>query len=194
MTSPQFVIESDYLRITCAGTFHPTQVVVVLIVDGEDVRSCSPKPGYGFLGYQLHQEKINFFIPPDPADYCFDVRLLRGKKATLELRDRHHDGYFDSVRIVATDQEPPAGTEVITSPASWLPNRLETTIEGDFLLLPVGPLVGTPLQSITVEIDGVKKLVVDQPLAFGSIEVAGYLPLYDLTGHQGKKLRILFHS
>ena len=71
----------------------------------------------------------------------------------------------------------------------WLLHRasdgFETMIDGDFLLLPVGPLVGTPLQPVTVEIDGREVLSVDLPLAFGSIEVAGYLPIYDLTDHQG---------
>jgi fructan beta-fructosidase len=195
MTSPAFTIESDYLQVTCAGTFHPTKVAVVLIVDGRDVRSCSPEPGYGFLGYQLQQEQIKFFLPPDAADYWFDVRELHGKDATLELRDQHHDGWLERVKIVATNEAPAAGTEVITAAAaSWSPKNFESTIDGDFLLLPVGPLVGTPLQSITVEIDGEKKLVVDQPLAFGSIEVAGYLPLYDLTEHRGKPLRVSFHT
>lgn len=194
MISPPFVIDSDYLHVTCAGTFDPARVAVALIVDGKDARSCSPEPGYGFLGYQLQKKEIKGFVPPDPADYYFDLRLLRGKRATLELRDQHRDGWFEHVKIVATNQKPPAGTERITSAASWLPNLFETTIEGDFLLLPVGPLVGTPLQSITVEIDGREKLVVDLPLAFGSIETVGYLPIYDLTEHQGKKLRVLFHS
>ncbi|MBT5606723.1 MAG: glycoside hydrolase family 32 protein [Lentisphaerae bacterium] len=194
MTSPRFVIESDYLRVTCAGTYHPTLIAVVLIVDGKDVRSCSPEPGYGFLGYQLHREEIEFFVPPDAADYVFDVRDLRGKRAALEVRDLHRDGYLDRVRIVATNQHPPAGTELITSAASWLPNQFETTIDGDFLLLPVGPLAGTPLQAVTVEIDGVRKLVVDQPLAFGAIATVGYLATYDLTGYRGKKLKVLFHS
>jgi fructan beta-fructosidase len=194
MTSPKFVIDSNYLRITCAGTFHPTQVAVVLIVGGMDVRSCSPEPGYGFLGYQLHMEPFKAYLPPNETTFYFDVHLLRGQQATLELRDRHHDGSFHVAKIVATDQPPPSGTQLITSTTSWLPNRFESTIDGDFLLLPVGPLVGTPLQPITVEVDGEQKLVVDQPLAFGSIQAVGYLPLYDLAGHQGRTLRVRFHS
>jgi len=30
MTSPPFTIESDYLRVHCAGTYHPTKMAVVL--------------------------------------------------------------------------------------------------------------------------------------------------------------------
>ena len=193
MTSPAFVIDSDYLKVTCAGTFHPTRVAMVLIVDGKDVRSCSPERGYGFLGAQL-EKPVRLLQPPEPAKYVFDVRPLRGKAARIELRDQHSDGCFFEVKVAATDRKPAAETKVITTAAKWLPDRFETTIRGDFLLLPVGPRVGTPLQPITVEIDGREVLSVDLPLAFGSIEVAGYLPVYDLTGHQGKKLKVSFHS
>jgi sucrose-6-phosphate hydrolase SacC (GH32 family) len=194
MTSPEFAIESDYLQVTCAGTFHPTRLAVVLIVDGKDVRSCSPERGYGFLGYQLKKQQIQLLRPPDPAEYAFDVRPLRGKTARIELRDQHRDGCFFEVRVTATDRKPAAGTKVIATVAKWAPDHFETPIDGDFLLLPVGPLVGTPLQPITVEVDGRELLAVDLPLAFGSIEVAGYLPIYDLTGHQGKRLKVSFHS
>ena len=49
--SPQFIIDDDYLQVVCSGVFHPTQCAVVLVVDGKDVRSCSPEPGCGFLGF-----------------------------------------------------------------------------------------------------------------------------------------------
>ena len=104
MTSPPFTIESDYLRVHCAGTYHPTKIAVVLLVDGKDMRSCSPEPGYGFLGAKLPQ--IRFFQPPDPAEYFFDVRELRGRQAVLEVRDQHYDGIFFEVKITATDRGP----------------------------------------------------------------------------------------
>ena len=50
MTSPEFVIDTDYMKVICAGVFHPTLCTVRLVVDGEDVRSCSPEPSHGFLG------------------------------------------------------------------------------------------------------------------------------------------------
>jgi len=132
--------------------------------------------------------------PPEPAEYVFDVRPLRGKAARIELRDQHSDGCFFEVKVVATNRKPAAGTKLITSAATWLPDHFETTIRGDYLLLPVGPRVGTPLQPITVEVDGREVLAVNLPLAFGGIEIAGYLPVCDLTGHQGGKLKISFHS
>jgi len=183
LTSPEFVIDKDYMEVDCAGVFHPTLCTVRLIVDGKDVRSCSPEAGSGFLGKEQRATK-----------HWFDLRPLKGKKAKIEIRDGLANGHLDQVKIVATDRKPPAEARLVTGAARWLPDRYEASIRGDYLLLPVGPLAGTPLQEVTVEIDGVKKLVVDQPLAFGSIPVAGYIPLYDLTAYQGKPLKVSFHS
>ncbi len=194
MVSPEFAVAADYLTVTCSGTFHPTRMAVVLTMDGMDVRSCSPEPGYGFLGAQLEKNNIQLGRPPDQARYAFDVRALRGKTARLEVRDQHGDGCFFDVKVTASNRKPAAGTKIITNAAQWVANSFETLIDGDFLLLPVGPLVGTPLQPVAVEIDGREVLSVDLPLAFCSIEVAGYLPIYDLTSHQGKKLKVSFHS
>ncbi len=198
MSSPEFVIDDDYLQVVCSGVFHPTRCAVVLVVDGKDVRSCSPEPGCGFLGFDASPDSlpapVKLFQPPVPAEYWFDLRPLQGKRATIEVRDEHPNGYFSTVKIVATDRQPPAGAEVVTKAVRWLPDRHDATIDGDFLLLPVGSLAGTPLQAVTVKIDGRKALEVDLPLAFGSIPVVGYLPVYDLAGHQGKPLQVSFHS
>jgi len=198
MTSPEFVIDKDYLKVVCSGVFHPTLCTIRLVVDGKDVRSCSPETGCGFLGTDASPgasvERLSLFKAPTSAEYWFDLRPLKGKKATIEVRDHHANGHLDLVRIVTTDRERPPGTDLITRAASWLPDHYHASIKGDYLLLPVGRLAGTPLQEVTVEIDGQEKLVVDLPLAFGSIPVAGYLPVYDLTGVQGKPLKVSFHS
>jgi len=198
MISPEFLIDDDYLQVVCSGVFHPTRCAVVLVVDGKDVRSCSPKPGCGFLGFDASPGSlpapVKLFQPPVPAKYWFDLRPLQGKRATIEVRDEHQNGYFSKVKLVATDRQPPAGTKVVTEAVRWLADRYEATIDGDFLLLPVGSLASTPLQAVTVEIDDRQALEVDLPLAFSSIPVVGYLPVYDLTGHQGKPLKVSFHS
>ncbi|MBT3192072.1 MAG: glycoside hydrolase family 32 protein [Verrucomicrobia bacterium] len=191
MTSPEFTIESDYLKIDCAGTYHPTEVAVVLMVDGKDQRSCSPEPGYGFLGAKLPSPRM--FIAPDPGKYFFDVRNLRGKQAVLEVRDQHYDGLFFDVKITATDQGPANKQGVITKAVNWVEDHFETKIRGDYLLVPVGPLVGTPLQRVTVEIEGEEKLSVHLPLAFGEIKTAGYEAVYDLTHYQGRPLKVTYH-
>jgi fructan beta-fructosidase len=191
MTSPAFMVESDYLKIDCAGTYHPTEVAVVLLIDGQVTRSCSPEPGYGFLGAKLPSTK--FFQPPDPVTFFFDVRDLRGQEAVLELRDQHHDGLFFTVRITATDEAPANRKAVVTTAVDWVADHFEALAGDGFLLVPVGPLAGTPLQMVKVEIDGVEKLAVNLPVAFGAIETAGYEAIYDLTPYQGKQVTVTYH-
>ena len=41
MTSPEFVIDTDYLEVVCSGVFHPTLCTVRLVVDGKDGVPCS---------------------------------------------------------------------------------------------------------------------------------------------------------
>ena len=142
MTSPAFTIESDYLKINCAGTYHPTKMAVVLLVDGKDMRSCSPEPGYGFLGAKLPQ--IRFFLPPDPVEYFFDVRDLRGKEAVLEVRDQHYDGIFFDVKITATDQGPGRNEQLIAKHVNWVEDQFEKKIEDGFLLVRSGILRARP--------------------------------------------------
>ena len=194
MTSPKFVVEKDYLSVVCSGVFHPTRCAVVLVVDGKDVRGCSPELGYGFLGWDLRSPTARLYQPPAPVEYWFDLRELKGKTARIELRDDHFNGYLDVIKITATNRKPPADAKLVTNPAKWLPDSYQATINGDYLLLPMGPREGTPLQEIIVEIDEQEKLRVDLPLAFGDIPIAGYHPVYDLTGHQGKALKVSFHS
>lgn len=198
MISPEFAIDRDYLRIVCSGVFHPTRCAVVLVVDGQDVRSCSPVRGCGFLGFDASPDAlptpVTLLRSPLPAEYWFDLRLLRDKWATIEVRDDHKNGYFSEVNIVATDQRPPSDAKIVSKAVPWRPDHYEVTIDGDFLLLPVGALKGTPLQAVTVEIAARKVLDVDLPLAFGSIPAVGYLPVYDLTNHHGRPLTVSFHS
>ena len=183
MISPEFVLHTDYLQVTCSGVYHPTRCAVRLIVDEQCVRSCSPEPGSGF---KKEGQK--------PATYWFDLRTLQGKTARISVKDDHTNGFLDSVRIVATDKAPPKDVKIVKSDVSWLPDSVQIPICGDFLLLPVGPLAGTPLQSVTLKIAGQQLLTTDLPLAFASIPVAGYLPVYDLTAYPDERLTLLFHS
>jgi len=182
MTSPEFVIEDDFLQVDCAGVYHPTLCTIRLVVDGEDVRACSPN------------QRAPFNKAGIIGQYWFDLRPLKGKRARIEVRDNHFNGWIEKVKIVSTSSEPPVGAHVITTVPDWLPDHHETTIRGDYLLLPVGPAVNTPFQEVAICIDAREKLVTDFPLAFGSIPVEGYLPVYDLTGYQGKNLKVSYHS
>jgi len=183
MISPEFVIEKDFMQVVCSGVYHPTRCAVRLDVNDICVRSCSPESSSGFKKKGQR-----------PATYWFDLRSLKGETARITVRDEHANGFLDSVKIVATNRTPPADARVVKSATSWLPDYFKTRISGDYLLVPVGYLTGTPLQTVTVEIAGRKKLKTDLPLAFGSIPVAGYLPIYNLTGYQGEILKVSFHS
>lgn len=181
MISSEFKIDKNYIKIICSGVYHPKDIAVVLVVDGKDVRSFSPYSGLEFLG------------EGSKLDTCwFDLRPLKGEKGRIEVRDNHSNGYFTRVKICGTDDIPETG--IIQNTESWLPDYFETQIQGDFLLMPVGSLKGTPLQSVKIEIDGTEKLVSDFPLAFGSIPIAGYLLVYDVSDYQRKTLKVSFHS
>ncbi|MCP4312849.1 MAG: glycoside hydrolase family 32 protein [Bacteroidetes bacterium] len=183
MISPEFTFDNNYLKIISSGVYHPKDIAVVLVVDGRDVRSCSPRTGMGFLG---EGNKL------DTA--WFDLRPLMRKKGHLEIRDNHFNGYFTHVKIYKTNNVPETGVNLIEDTVSWAPDFFETMIQGDFLLMPVGQVEGTPLQTVKIEIGGKEKLVSDFPLAFGSIPVTGYLPVYDVSGYQGKPLKVSFNS
>lgn len=174
LTTPEFLVEHDFMQVACAGTYHPRLCTVSLIVDDKAVRSVSPG---------MHH---------DGGGYCFDTKALKGMKAKLKLHDGHFNGWIQSVRATATDVEP-GRTRLIDGVPNWEQDSFEqTSIEGNYLIMPVGH--EAPIQEIEVEIDGKKKLSVDLPLAFGDMKIIGYTPIYDLTGYQGKSLKISYHS
>lgn len=103
MTSPEFVIDTDFMQVVCSGVFHPTLVAVTLTVDGKDVRSCSPEPGCGFLGVDASPgaEPARLWQAPIPGEHWFDLRALKGKRARIEVHDSHANGLLEEVKIDA---------------------------------------------------------------------------------------------
>jgi len=169
LASPEFTIERDFLLAELSGTYHPEKCCVALVVDGKDVRRLSP----GEAGNSR---------PP-----AIDVRELRGKKARLEARDDHFNGWLELGRMVQTDQPKPGAQTKIPA---WEPAVFKTKIDGPFLLLPMAD--AAPVQTVTIEIEDQKKLDIDVPLAMGDTTL--YQPVYDLTLYQGKPLRVLYHK
>lgn len=169
LASPGFTLERDYLVLEIGGVCHPEKCCIALVVDGRDVRRVSP----GEAGN----------APPSGMD----VRDLRGKQARLEVRDEHFNGWVTLGRLIQTDTPKPGAQRAIPA---WEPAVFEAKIDGAFLLLPLHDVAG-PMQTVTVEIDGQKKLVADMPLAMH--DPANYQPIYDLTGCQGKTLRVSYH-
>jgi fructan beta-fructosidase len=170
LTSPEFTIERGYLVMELGGTYHPEKCCVALVVDGRDVRRVSP----GEVG--------------NPSPSSMDVRELLGKKARIEARDDHFNGWVELGRVFQADK--PRGGAQEEIPA-WEPTVFQTKIDGAFLLLPLDA-EAAPLQTVTIEIDGQEKLAADMPLAMR--DAANYQPVYGLTGDQGKMLRVSYHQ
>jgi len=65
ITTPEFVIEHDFIQVNSAGTPHPRLCAISLLVEGKAVRT--------------HQA----------GTFGFDVKDSKGKKAKIELHDDH---------------------------------------------------------------------------------------------------------
>ena len=170
LTSPEFSVERDYIVMRLAGTYHPGKCCVALVVDGRDVRRVSPG------------EFAKRSLP------SMDVREFRGKRAHLEVRDDHFNGWVELGLVSATDKRTPNAQREIPA---WEPDAFEAKIDQPYLLLPLDDSA-SPVQTVTIEIDGQERLSVDMPLAMSDAE--NYQPVYDLTGCQGRTLRVSYHK
>ena len=169
LTSPEFVIERPYMVMELGGTYHPEKLCAALMVGGKDVRRVSV--GDAVQGW-----------------VSLDTGELMGKKAQLQIRDRHFNGWLELGQALQTDA--PRGEAQKSIPA-WEPKVFETKIEGPYLLLPLGD-AKAPIATVTIEIAGKEKLSFDMPLAMGSTE--NLLPVYDLRDCQGQMLRVRYSA
>ncbi len=170
LTSPEFTIEQDYLVMELDGTYHPEKCCVALVVDGRDVRRVSP----GELG--------------NHSPSSMDVREFLGKNVRLEVRDDHFNGWVELGCVFQSDLPRKGAQGKIPS---WEPACFETKIDEAYLLLPLY-VDAAPIQPVTIEIGGDKRLVCDMSLAMG--DTANYQPIFDLTSHQDETLRVLYHK
>lgn len=170
LTSPEFVIARGYLVVELGGTYHPEKCCIALVVDGRDVRRVSPRK------------------PGAPSTSSMDVREFLGKKAHLEVRDDHFNGWVELGRVFQSDKPQHGAQDKIPA---WEPACFQTKIDEAFLLLPLDSDTA-PVQAVTIEVDGQEKLRADMPLAMR--DTVNYQPVYDLTGCQGKTLRVSYHK
>lgn len=169
LTSPEFMIERDYIAVELGGTFHPEKCRVALMVDGKEVRRISPG--------QL-----------DKAWMSIDVQKLSGQKAMLEIHDEHFNGWLTVGQVIQTDE--PKGPVQKRSPR-WEAAVFETKINGDYLLLPIGG-AESPIETVTIKIGDKQKLAMDVPLAMSP--TTNLLPVYDLRAHLGETLQVSYHA
>ncbi|MCH8044284.1 MAG: DUF4980 domain-containing protein [Planctomycetes bacterium] len=80
LTSPPFAIEKDFINFLIGGGMHPGKTCLNLMVDGKVVRTATgPNDRSG---------------GSETLDWAsWDVKNLRGKKATLQIVDRHTGGW-----------------------------------------------------------------------------------------------------
>jgi hypothetical protein len=148
LASPEFTIERGFLVMELGGTYHPEKCCVALVVDGRDVRRVSP----GEAG--------------NPSPPSMDVRELLGRKARLEVRDDHFNGWLELGRVYQAGQPRHAARAEIPA---WEPAVFEAKIDAAFLLVPLDADTA-PLQTVTIEIDGHQKLAADMPIYFGPLQ------------------------
>ena len=101
LTSPTFNVERPYVHFLVGGGRHPDSTAVNLVVNGEVVRSTTGRD----------TEALEWA--------SWDVRDLRGRRATIEVVDRHTGGWGHvNVDHVVFGDEPMAAPS--RSSAAWL--------------------------------------------------------------------------
>jgi sucrose-6-phosphate hydrolase SacC (GH32 family) len=75
LTSPEFIITSDYINFLIGGGHHPGQVGIRVLLDGQEVRTASGRD----------TERLDW--------HAWDVREFRGRTARIEIFDHHTGGW-----------------------------------------------------------------------------------------------------
>jgi sucrose-6-phosphate hydrolase SacC (GH32 family) len=99
LTSPEFAIDADYLSFLIGGGAHRGQTCLNLLVEGRVVRTATGD----------NSERLRW--------KSWDVRELRGRRASLEIVDRHRGGWghVNVDHILLADTPARSATE----PALW---------------------------------------------------------------------------
>lgn len=163
LTSPPVRLERDYLHFLVGGGNHPGETCVNLLVDGKRVRTaCSSTSG----GSEQLEEA------------AWNVRELRGRKAVIEIVDRHTGGWghVNADHFVLSDK-PLAGWQ-------FAPERALVAVKR-YLHLPVKN--GVPQRKVTISVAGVPERTFDIELANGEPDWWAFL---DIGAWQGRNLTV----
>ena len=163
LTSPEFVLERRYLNFLLGGGRHPDETCMNLLVDGKVARTTTgPQIGDG------GSEQLEW--------RTWDVMDLAGKKATLQIVDRHRGGWGH----VNVDQISQSDKGREAAPASR-----EITVEAAYLNLPVRN--GAPKRRMRFVVDGKTVREFDIELAEDKPD---FWAVADARPFLNKKLRI----
>jgi len=180
LTSPEFTIERDYIKLLVGGGHHPGQTCVNLLVDGKVVLSATgPNVGNGgneFLNWEN-----------------WDVKKYKGKKAVIQIVDDASGGWghINVDQIAQTDK--PAKKKPVTAPKRRgggppaMTNAREIKITGKYLIFPVSNKGKRGRTTIMVGDQLVHNLDCDFPPNKGSIDWWTYL---DMSEYKGKTAKV----
>lgn len=135
LTSPPFKVARKHLNFLIGGGNRPGKTGLVLLVDGEAVRTAT-----GFSRKDDRNQEI--------VDWkSWDVSPFVGKEATLQIIDQHSGGWGHIVvdHIIQSDRPATSALAMksasssLKSAAPNLPPSREIEITGNHLLLPIAP-------------------------------------------------------
>lgn len=163
LTSPPIVVERRFLNFLIGGGMHPGETCINLLIDGKIVRTATgpnDRPG--------GSEQLDW--------HAWDVAELAGKKAAIEIVDRHTGGWghINIDHIVQSDRKRGAS----------LASR-EFAIEGRYLHLPIKN--GAPKRRMRFVVDDKIVREFDVELADGKPD---FVAFGDVAAFKGRKLRV----
>lgn len=175
LTSPEFIIEQNYINFLIGGGNHPGKTCINLLIDGKIVQT---KTG---INDEMLQED------------GFNVSELKGKTATLQIVDEMNGGWghINIDHIVQSDRKPkprtaPAGQKEKKAP-DGPPQSTEMVMEKNYLLFPIQDRL--PRSRVTITVDDKPVRVFNAALATNADDVA-FWSFSDMVDFKGKTAKI----
>ena len=161
LTSPPFEISRDFVNFLIGGGMHPGETCINLLVDGRIVRTATgpnDRPG--------GRETLDWA--------SWDVKELRGKKAVIEIVDKHSGGWghINVDHVVQSDKQ----AQMLAGERSR-----DVVLDQEYLLLPIDN-DARPCR-VTITIDGSVIQNFDANLAVADVDWWAHL---DVSQYAGK--------
>ena len=167
LTSPELTIQRPYLRFLIGGGSWEGQTCLNLLIDGKVVRTATGGNTQSGGTERLHESG-------------WDVREYAGRRATLQIVDRHTGGWghINVDQIMQTDNKPSLPTRQVT-----LERTL--TITHRYLHLPIQE--SAPERKVSVKVEGHTEVVNTMRLAEGTPDWWAFL---EVSAWKGKTLTL----
>jgi len=175
LTSPEFVIERDYIRFLIGGGGYPGKTCMNLLIDGAVVLSATgpnTQPG--------GSERLDW--------ETWDVRKYRGQKAVIEIVDQASSGWGHiNVDHIVQSNTPAEKRPSVTMPRRpgeplRLVNAQEIKITGKYLIFPVSNKGERGRMTVVVDGQLVQNLDCNFPPDKDAIDWWSYLNMEEYIG------------